>query len=121
MKHSIYLILDCKARSCVGTFMSLTDETAQRSFEDLLFNWQPSVYNEHPEDFSLYKLCDFVVDDQNCSVNLLPSTLKLIVQGSNFSRSFIDNERIKRRVRFEEIVDQKYRDIVKREEVSRET
>lgn len=124
MTHRIYLIYDEKAACCVGTFMSLSDEAAKRSFEDLLFNWQPSVYNEHPEDFTLYALCEF-----SCEADLPrpveidhTRTARVVVHGSSYSRAFIDNERIKRRVRFEEITDSKYRDILKnKEDVSRET
>lgn len=116
MIHSIYLIYDEKAACCVGTFMSLSDEAAKRSFEDLLFNWQPSVYNEHPEDFTLYLLCEFSCDgNRPCPVEVEHSGCPLVVvHGSSYSRAFIDNERIKRRERFINITSSK-------EDVSHET
>lgn len=106
MKHSIYMIYDEKAACCVGTFMSLSDEAAQRSFEDLLFNWQPSVYNEHPEDFTLYRLCEFVCGSSTPGTVWVDDTSDpvVVVHGSGYSRAFIDNERIKRRERFLNIV-----------------
>ena len=115
VKNRLYLIYDEKAGSCVGTFMSLSDESAKRSFEDLLFNWQPSIYNEHPEDFTLYALCVFDCDIDRPRPVEIDHTAgpRVVVHGSCYSRTFIDNERIKRRERFFNIVG--------KEDVSRET
>lgn len=116
MTHRIYLIYDEKAACCVGTFMSLSDEAAKRSFEDLLFNWQPSVYNEHPEDFTLYRLAEFSCGSDTPGTVWVDDTSepRVILHGSSYSRAFIDNERIKRRERFINIATSK-------EDVSRET
>ena len=115
MIHRIYLIYDEKAACCVGTFMSLSDEAAKRSFEDLLFNWQPSVYNEHPEDFTLYRLCEFSCGfDTPGTVRIDTAASHVVLHGSSYSRTFIDNERIKRRERFINIATSK-------EDVSHET
>lgn len=58
MSYALYGIVDIKGKAIVGTFTSASDETAKRSFLNMLTAPQDNLYNTNPSDFAVYHICD---------------------------------------------------------------
>lgn len=59
MITNVYSVFDLKAQSVVSVFVSMNDESAERSFFDLLSTPNETVFSMHPGDFVLKKLGSF--------------------------------------------------------------
>lgn len=55
---TLYGVYDRKAEYFVNVFVSSNDETAKRSFENLFFTVEDTVFNLCKNDFTLAKICD---------------------------------------------------------------
>lgn len=55
---NLYGVYDRKAGYFVNVFVSSNDETAKRSFENLFFTVEDTVFNLCKNDFTLAKLCE---------------------------------------------------------------
>ena len=65
MNIRIYAIFDNKAEAYMEPFFAMTPGLALRAFADNTNNPQ-SIFNKHPEDFSLFEIGEF--DDQKGEV-----------------------------------------------------
>lgn len=90
---SLYCIEDIKAKAIVCFYSSPNDQTAERSFIDLLTKTEEDVFNQHPEDFRLVHLLDAEVDDVGIKPKLRG---RIIRHGSDLSRPYLDNMRLAR-------------------------
>lgn len=92
MIFNLYAIVDIKANAIVACFNSPSDESACRSFEDMIFRPEDNVFNQHPEDFKLISGLSLTVNEIGNVVNhCFPSDLRF---GSEYSRALIDSKRI---------------------------
>lgn len=91
---NLYGIIDIKADALTCVFISASPESAERSFIDLLSKVEEDVFNQHPEDFSLYDLAEVNLVDK--SYSLTKRDPILIRAGSDFSKPYIDGLRRKR-------------------------
>lgn len=55
---NLYGVYDRKAGYFVNVFVSSNDDTAKRSFENLFFTVEDTVFNLCKNDFTLAKLCE---------------------------------------------------------------
>lgn len=90
---SLYCIEDTKAKAIVCFFSSPNDQTAERSFIDLLTKTEEDVFNQHPEDFRLVHLIDCESNDYGIKTERVCKVVRL---GSDLSRPYLDNLRLER-------------------------
>lgn len=94
MIFNLYAIVDIKAKAIVACFNAPSDDAACRSFEDLLFRPEDTVFNQHPEDFKVVSGLSLSVLDNGAVVNTCNSSdLRF---GTEYSRALIDSKRIER-------------------------
>lgn len=79
----LYGIFDTKANRFVNVFPSINDDTAKRSFEQLLSTPEESVFNQSPEDFNLLKVIS-LPDDYT---DVLKLGCEVVKAGNEYSRS----------------------------------
>lgn len=91
---SLYCIEDTKAHSIVCFFPSVNDQTAERSFIDLLSKTEEDVFNQHPEDFQLVHLIDLNISDQG--VINFEGQPQVVRYGSDFSKPYLEGLRLAR-------------------------
>lgn len=58
MKLNVYSVYDCKACVFANPFFMVNDKSALRGFGDAV-NSRDSIFAQHPEDYSLYRLGTF--------------------------------------------------------------
>lgn len=100
LSYKLYAIVDVKGKCIVGTFSSVNDSTAERSFMNLLTDPANNIYNSNPDDFALYHVCDMGYNAGSFSVAVPDSEIlrengfttglfnsdKVILEGSSFTR-----------------------------------
>lgn len=108
----IYCIIDKKASACIGIFQSPSNETAVRSFLNLIETPEDTVYNSNPQDFALYYMGEIVVKNSPLIIapgfeyavqdadryRLAPKldAAEEIFDGSSLARQLIDSKRIQK-------------------------
>ena len=70
----LYSVYDCKTEELAPPYVAKNDEAAKRLFLDIIKSNQ--IMKANASDFSLYKICDFVPDDLNCSI-VDPDTIRI--------------------------------------------
>lgn len=75
---NIYCIVDKEAKACVSFFPSVNDDTAKRSFLQLVASPFESVYSSYPEHFSLYAISDVNFNSELCIPEVTPKVRCLI-------------------------------------------
>lgn len=107
----IYAIVDIKAKTIASIFTSVNNDTAIRSFLNLINVPEDTLFNQCPQDFSLYYLCDVVfknspvifgpgfdnVESSDLSYRLVPKIdcCEEVFAGSSLSPDVIMSNRIK--------------------------
>ena len=99
---NLYGIIDIKADALTCVFISPSSETAERSFIDLLSKVEEDVFNQHPEDFSLYDLAEVNLVDK--SYSLTKRDPILVRAGSDFSKPYLEGLRLARQKFLEKLV-----------------
>ena len=99
---NLYGIIDIKADALTCVFISPSPETAERSFIDLLSKVEEDVFNQHPEDFSLYDLAEVNLVDK--SYSLTKRDPILVRAGSDFSKPYLEGLRLARQKFLEKLV-----------------
>lgn len=78
----IYAIVDVKAKTTASIFTSVNNDTAIRSFLNLINVPEDTLFNQCPQDFSLYYLGDVVF--KNSPVIVAPGFDSLESSDSNY-------------------------------------
>lgn len=89
---SLYGVYDRKAEYFVNVFVSSNDETAKRSFENLFFTVEDTVFNLCKNDFTLAKICD-LGDLPPCNGNSIPVKPMPIYLAADISEHLIRQRR----------------------------
>lgn len=93
---NIYALVDRKANAICAVFTSLSDETAVRSFEDMLFRIEDNLYNQNPQDFCVVS-CSILSYSSADGLEWLPDSFNTVVaDGSSYSKALIDSRRLER-------------------------
>lgn len=100
----LYCIEDKKAGAVVCFFPSATDQTAERSFIDLLSKTEEDVFNQHPEDFCLVHLLDVEIDDNGLKPKFGG---EIIRHGSDYSKPYLEGLRLARQKFLEKLASER--------------
>ena len=95
-KVNIYALVDRKANAICAVFTSLSDETAVRSFEDMLFRIEDNLYNQNPQDFCVVSCGGIFYSTANGLKNFNENFNTVVADGSSYSKALIDSKRIER-------------------------
>lgn len=89
----LFCIIDKKASSIVATFSSVSDESAIRSFMDLVTTPQDNLYSLHFDDFAVYSVGSLSFEAGLLS---LDGSFISIFDGSSLDKLVVQSEREKR-------------------------
>lgn len=94
-KVNIYALVDRKANAICAVFTSLSDETAVRSFEDMLFRIEDNLYNQNPQDFCIVS-CGGIFYSTANGIKYSENLNVVVADGSSYSKALIDSRRLER-------------------------
>ncbi len=96
MIKTVYTVYDIKVKAYLQPFFLDTDAQAIRTFGDLI-NDSTHQFGRHPEDYTLFKLCEF--DDQDAvfataqAPELLSTGLELVNFSLDENKRSLQNEK----------------------------
>lgn len=93
-KVNIYALIDRKANAICAVFTSLSDETAVRSFEDMLFRIEDNLYNQNPQDFMVCTVGMWTYSSHGLASD--GTFGEMVADGSSYSKALIDSRRLER-------------------------
>lgn len=95
-KVNVFALVDRKANAICAVFTSLSNETAVRSFEDMLFRIEDNLYNQNPQDFCVVS-CGFLSYSAADGLECFSHSSNIVVaDGSSYSKALIDSRRLER-------------------------
>lgn len=89
----LFCVVDVKSDSVCMTFSSINESTARRSFEDLIAAPERSVFSLHPEDFSLFALCEIKL---GLGIPVVLPEVMRICSGTDYSSAVLSSLREQR-------------------------
>lgn len=102
---NVYALVDKKAKTVAGIFVSVNDQTAVRSFEDLLFRLEDNLYNTNPQDFIICNAGYWSYEDHLILDNAAFGNV--VADGSSYSKAIIDSKRLERAEYYRSLADLK--------------